>query len=132
MPETTKKTQLGDIVREQVHAAQVRLHDFQREAEKTLGELAGRGREARKELDKLVARLEKRGWVDREDLAERARDLGGEIAGHLDEIQDKAIKFVGVASRAQVDSLAREIKRLASKVESLAKDGKRKPKVPQA
>jgi DNA-binding MarR family transcriptional regulator len=133
MPETSKKNPLGEMVREQVQFVQTRLSDFQKEAEKTLKDLAERGRESRKELDRLLARLEKKGWVERQgELAGKAKDFGVELASHLDELQTKAIQFVGVASRDQVESLAREIKRLASKVESLAKDGKKRGRVGQA
>ncbi len=132
MPEAHKKAALTNRFREQIQAAQARLHDFQKDAEKAFDELAGRGREARKELDKLLDRIEKKGWVDRAELAGKAKDLGGEITAHLDELQAKAIQFVGVASRAQVEDLAHELKRLATKVEGLTRQGKRRSKIPQA
>jgi DNA-binding MarR family transcriptional regulator len=133
MPETSKKTPLGEIVREQVQFVQSRLSDFQKDAEKALKELAEKGRESRKEIDRLLSRLEKKGWAERPgELAGKAKDFGTELASHLDELQSKAIEFVGVASRDQVETLAREIKKLATKVETLAKDGKRRGKVGQA
>ncbi|MHB8418041.1 MAG: hypothetical protein ACYDCL_08185 [Myxococcales bacterium] len=133
MPETSKKNPLGGIVREQVQFVQARLSDFQKEAEKTLKDLADRGRESRKELDKLIARLEKSGWAERPgELAGKAKDFGVELASHLDELQSKAIQFVGVASREQVNNLSREIKRLASKIEHIAKDGKKRSRIGQA
>ncbi len=121
----------GAIIREQVETAQARVHDLQKEAEKTLKLLAVRGKESRKELDKLVSKLEKTDWGSTE-IAGKAKDFGVELASHLDELQHKAIKFVGVASRDQVDSLSREIKKLATKVESLTKASKRAGKVGQA
>jgi hypothetical protein len=133
MPQTNKRTPLGEMVREQVELAQARIHELQKEAEKTLKLMAVRGRESRKELDRLVTKLEKTDWSERSsELAGKAKDFGAELAGHLDELQGKAIKFVGVASRDQVDSLSREIKRLATKVESLTKASKRTGKVGQA
>lgn len=133
MAEAMKKNPLGEMVREQVQFVQSRLSDFQKEAEKTLKDLAERGRESRRELDRLLTRLEKSGWADRPgELAGKAKDFGAELAAHLDELQSKAIQFVGVASRDQVETLANEIKRLASKVESLAKNGKRRGRVGQA
>ncbi len=133
MPDTSKKSPLGDMVREQVQLVQSRLSDFQKEAEKTLKDLAVRGRESRKELDKLLSRLEKSGWVERPgELAGKAKDFGAELASHLDDLQSKAVQFVGVASRDQVETLAKEIKRLAAKVETLAKEGKKRGRVGQA
>lgn len=132
MPETSKKNPLGEMVREQVQFVQSRLSDFQKEAEKTLKELAEKGRESRKELDKLLGKLEKAGWTESAEWAGKAKDFGSELAGHLDDLQSKAIQFVGVASREQVEILSREIKRLASKIEGLAKDGKKRGKVGQA
>jgi 16S rRNA G527 N7-methylase RsmG len=133
MPQTTKRLPLGEMVREQVETVQARIHELQKEAEKTLKLLTVRGRESRKELDRLVTKLEKTDWTERSsELAGKAKDFGTELAGHLDELQGKAIKFVGVASRDQVETLSREIKRLGSKIEALTKDGKRRGKVEQA
>jgi hypothetical protein len=133
MAQTNKRIPLGEMVREQVELAQGRLHELQKEAEKTLKLMAVRGRESRKELDRLVTKLEKTDWTERSsEFAGKAKDFGAELATHLDELQGKAIKFVGVASREQVDTLSREIKRLATKVETLTKATKRTGKINQA
>ncbi len=133
MPQTAKKNEWGHFVREQLEGVQGRVHDLQKDAEKVFGEIAARGRESRKELDRLVAKIEKAGWAEKPaEIADKAKLLGAEIADQIDELQGKAIRMVGVASRGQVDALAKEISRLGAKIESLAKDVRKKAKVGQA
>lgn len=136
MPDTRsnkKATPFKGFVREQVQAVQKNLSEFQKEAEKMIEELAIKGREPLKELDRLVARLEKSGWAEKPvELAGKAKDFGTELVSHLDGLQDSVIQFVGVASRDQVESLTKEIRKLAVKVEGLSKDAKKKRGVGQA
>lgn len=128
-----KGTALTGFVREQVQAVQGHLQEFQKEAEKMIDELAEKGREPLKELDRLVARLEKSGWAEKPgELAGKAMDFGAELASHLEELQTKAVKFVGVASQTEVELLAKEMRKLAAKVEALAKGPKKRRGVGQA
>ncbi|MHB1844152.1 MAG: hypothetical protein ACYCWW_04875 [Deltaproteobacteria bacterium] len=126
MPQTAKKNEWG-------HFVQSHLHDLQKDAERVFGEIAARGRDSRKELDRLIARIEKAGWAEKPaELADKAKELGAELAGHLDDLQTKAIRFAGVASRDQVEALTKEISKLGAKVENLAKDLRKKARVGQA
>ncbi len=120
----------GKVMRGQVDAVQERLHKFQTNTEKALKGLGVQGRKSskalRRELDLLVARLEKAGWGDGPakfsgQAKGTAKKLGSELALHLEDLHTKAVEFVGVASREQVAGLSRDIKRLASKLDALIK-----------
>lgn len=114
-------------------AVKDRLQLFQKDAERTLKELASRGRRSRREMERLVAKLEQGAWGDGPDsLAGRAKggakkigsfgsSLGSEVSSHLEALQTRAVELVGVASREQMEALSREIKRLASLLDALAK-----------
>jgi ABC-type transporter Mla subunit MlaD len=120
-----KKNGFADFLRGQADVIQSRIHDFQKEADKLASELSSRGQAQIKELEKLVAKLESAEWVDRsQELAERAKVFGGELAGHLEEFQGKLANFVGVATRDQVSDLAKELKALSKKIDSLMKNGR--------
>lgn len=117
-----RTTRVPAFLREPLVAAQARFEQFEVEAQRVLKELMDRGRASRKDLENVVQRLSKQDWVAlRAEAMERLMDL-----------QSRAIAFLGVATRDQVEELSREIERLAKRIEksAQARPG-RKPSSPE-
>jgi len=126
-----KNTKVPEFLREPLLAAQARLEQLEEETQRVVKDLMVRGKASRRELTEMVQRLAKQDWTLDElrgrveklrsqgmelasDYADRAR---AEAAGRLVELQTKAISFLGVASREQVEELSRELSRLTKKIE---------------
>lgn len=126
-----KNTKVPEFLREPLEAAQARLENLEEETQRVVKDLMHRGKASRRELTEMVQRLTKQDWTLEElrvrleklraqgkelatDYADRAR---AEAAGRLVDLQAKAIAFLGVASREQVEELSRELTRLARKLE---------------
>lgn len=136
MSEVRKSTmKVPEFLREPIEAAQARLESFEVEAQKLMKDLSGRIQKVQKQVAKqewpeIRERLEKM----RETGLERAQEWRGK-ADHfrldamerLAELQGKAIKFLGVATREQVEELSREIEMVLKRLE---KGGKRRAKKP--
>jgi hypothetical protein len=140
MPESQRITKVPEFLREPLEAAQARLESFEEEAQKVFKDLVQKGRASRKDFADLVQRLSRQDWniddlrgrVDR--LREQGRERATEWRGKaehfrsdafvkLEDLQTKAIGFLGVASREQVLELSRELEKLAKRLD-LAANGK--------
>jgi predicted site-specific integrase-resolvase len=122
-----------EFLREPIEQAQAKLMHMEENAQKALKDLIIRGREGRKELEAMVARLSIDDRVSElKDRLEKFRETGIERAGEwrdraevlraealerMVELQGKAVAFLGVATREQVEELHRELDRLARKLE---------------
>jgi polyhydroxyalkanoate synthesis regulator phasin len=81
--------------------------------------------DARKLFDDLV----ERGRVSQKDLSEKFQKLTGaetrgrieELSRRVRELQTKAVEFVDSASRDQAGALAAELRKLADRLETLAR-----------
>ncbi len=141
---TTRAIRVPEFLREPFEAAQHRLEQFEGEAQKLVRDLVDRGRASRKDIEQMVHRLSKQDWTFpelkqrieklREQSAERAAEWRGraetfrsEALDRLIELQAKAVQFLGVATRDQVEDLSKELDRLAKRVET-AQRGNRKGK----
>jgi hypothetical protein len=93
-----------------------------------------KGRASRKDLEHMVQRLSKQDWalpemkqrIDwlREQGVERATEWRGradnfrtEALDRMIDLQGRAIAFLGVATRDQVEELSRDLDRLARRIE---------------
>ncbi|HZZ84662.1 MAG TPA: hypothetical protein VFE30_09005 [Anaeromyxobacteraceae bacterium] len=133
MAEVKANVKVPEFLREPIEAAQVRLEAFEEEAQKVLKDLVQRGRESRKELAGLVNRMSAdgtlRGRLDRlrsqgiEGLRGRAETFRSEALERLEELQSKAVDFLGVATREQVIELSKELDRLSRRLDK----GEKKP-----
>ena len=130
-----KSVKVPEFLREPLEAAQSRLETLEEETQRVLKELVQRGRAGSRELGELVHRLSKQDWhVDQmrtrvEKRLGKLRAQGIELASEwgdrarseaverLAELQHRAISFLGVASRDQVEELSRELERLSRKLE---------------
>ena len=139
-----------EFLRDQLEQAQVRLGRLEGSAEKALRELIEKGKASRKDLTVLVEKLSKddrltdlRGRLDKlqktgaeraEEWKERAETFRAEALERILEMQGKAVKFLGVASRDEIEELHRELDRLARKFEKgqKARAGHKPAKKPEA
>lgn len=143
MPDSQKNPKVPEFLREPLEAAQARLESFEEEAQKVFKDLVQKGRASRKDFADLVQRLSKQDWkmdelrgrVDklREQGMERAQDLRGRAGSFrtdavekLEILQTKAIAFLGVATREQVEELSHELEKLVRRLDKTDKLG-RKP-----
>jgi hypothetical protein len=140
MAETHKTT--GDIralkvpefLREPFEAAQARLEQFEEEAQRVFKDLMDKGRASRKDLEHMVQRLSKQDWAFPDlkqrigKLREQGADRAAEWRGRADsfraealervmDLQSRAVAFLGVATREQVEELSKELERLARRIE---------------
>jgi hypothetical protein len=123
-----------EFLREPLVAAQARLEQIEDEAQRVLRDLMDRGRASRKDIEQMVARLSKQDWTFpevkqrieklREQGAERATEWRGraetfraEALDRMFELQSRAVSFLGVATREQVDELSKELERLARRLD---------------
>ncbi|HET9595740.1 MAG TPA: hypothetical protein VFP65_09180 [Anaeromyxobacteraceae bacterium] len=136
-------TKVPEFLREPLEAAQLRLAEFEEEAQRVFKDLMQKGKASRKDFQELVQRLSKQDWTMdelrgrvgklRAHGLERAQELRGradafrtEAVERLEELQTKAVAFLGVASRDQVRELSRELDRLSRRLDKLDR-GARKP-----
>jgi polyhydroxyalkanoate synthesis regulator phasin len=131
-------TKVPEFLREPIESAQLRLAEFEEEAQRVFKDLMQKGKASRKDFQELVQRLSKQDWTMgdlrgrvsklREQGLERAQELRGradafrtEAMERLEELQTRAVAFLGVASREQVKALSRELDRLTRRLDKLDK-----------
>jgi phage terminase small subunit len=129
----SRNVKVPEFLREPIEAAQARLEQLEVDAERMLKDLMDKGRAGRKEFEQIVSRLSKQDWrlPEMKERIDKLREQGVErAAGWRDraetfraeamervvDLQGRAIAFLGVASRDQVEELSREIDRLARKI----------------
>jgi hypothetical protein len=122
-----------DFLKEQLEQAQARLEQFEEGAEKALKELVQKGRASRKDLEAVLVRIskddrvvdlkgklekfQKTGAVRAEEWKDRAESFRAEALERIVELQGKAVSFLGVATKDEVEELHRELDRLAKRFE---------------
>jgi polyhydroxyalkanoate synthesis regulator phasin len=109
-----------EFLREPIEAAQTRLGSFEEEVQRLF-----------KELQVVLERVRKEEWPDLKERLEKLRETGLERAQEwrgraehfrveamerLVDMQGKAMKFLGVASRDQVEELSREIDKIMKRL----------------
>lgn len=115
------------FMKDRIQDAEKRFVAFEEEAQKLLKELISRGKTSRKELKGLLKRAGELEIVDRADeLRGRAEKTGAQVVRRLEELQDRALGLVGVASQAQVEELSAEIDKLSKKIDRLGKAARAK------
>jgi len=136
-----KSVRVPEFLREQFEAAQARLESLEDETQKVFRDLVSRGKTSRKELGGLVQKLAKQDWNMEEfrarvtKLSEQGLELAqdwtdrarAEAVERLVDLQQKAISFLGVASREQVEELSRELSKLSRRLGK----GRKARKLPQ-
>jgi hypothetical protein len=136
-----KSVKVPEFLKEQFEAAQARLEVLEEETQRVLKDLVEKGKSGRREIGGLVKKLSKQEWNGNEigarllELGEHGLELASdwtdrarhEAIDRLLELQHRAIAFLGVASREQVEELSRELGRLSR---TLAKERKARKATP--
>ncbi len=139
------RVKMPDFIREPLVAAQARLEAFEEEAQRVLKDLVDRGRASRKDLEHMVQRLSKQDFSFpemrqrleklREQSVERAAEWKGkaetfrtEALDRMLDLQSRAVHFLGVATREQVEELSKELDRLAKRFDKAEKGAKKTTK----
>ena len=115
--------------------AQKKLMAFETEAQKVLENLIDRGQKSRKEVEGLLQRfngVEKlQGGIEQlrelnpldaasmKKLGKKANAASQEVRKRIEDLQNKVIEGVGVASQAQVKEINKELIKLSKKLDSL-------------
>ena len=133
MPSSVQKStnsRFPEFFREPLEGAQARLASFEQGAEKVFEGMVLKGKESGKDWAKLVQRLSRPEWKMeelrarmsklREQSVEHAQVLRGRAESfrtdaleRLQRAQYKAVELLGVASREQVEGLARRLDKLS-------------------
>jgi polyhydroxyalkanoate synthesis regulator phasin len=111
---------MGMRVRQGIEQAGVRLTSLEEEAQKMILDLVRRTKASRREVTQLFERLSAQDLLEREAVKEwsgKARHAGTDAVRRLEELRDRAVAYVGIASREQVDELARDFTRLSRKLD---------------
>jgi hypothetical protein len=125
---------IAEFLREPLEAAQARIGHLEGEAQRVWKDLMLKGRAGRKDIEQILQRLAKQDWnfPEMRQFLERLREQGAERAAawrgraesfrtealeRLEELQGRAVAFLGVATREQVEELSRELERLARRME---------------
>jgi polyhydroxyalkanoate synthesis regulator phasin len=141
--ENTRAVKVPEFLREPFTAAQAKLEQFEVDAQRVLRDLMHRGRASRKDLEQIVTRLSKQDWTfpEMKQRFEKLRDQGVETAAEwrgkaetfraealerMIELQSRAVSFLGVATREEVQELSKELDRLARRIAKTEKNGKGK------
>jgi hypothetical protein len=126
-----KAAKVPEFLREPLEAAQARLGQLEDEAQRILKDLKHRGRAGRKDLEDMVHRLSKQDWTEMTKRIEKLREQGvgrasewrgraetfrAEAMERVVDLQARAISFLGVATRDQVEELSKELERLAKRI----------------
>ena len=130
---TKRSIKVPGFLAGQLEQAQVKLSQLEVGAQKTLKELVEKGRASRKDLEALVVsvskdarvaelrgtleKLQRTGAVRAEALRDRAESFREEALERVVELQAKAVSFLGVATKDEVEELHRELDKLAKKFE---------------
>jgi polyhydroxyalkanoate synthesis regulator phasin len=141
--ENTRAVKVPEFLREPLTAAQAKLERFEEDAQRVLRDLMDRGRASRKDLEQIVTRLSKQDWKfpEMKQRFERLREQGVETAAEwrgkaesfraealekMIELQSRAVSFLGVATRDEVQELSKELDKLARRISKTEKGGKAK------
>ena len=122
-----------EFLKDQLEQAQARLGQLEEGAEKALKELVEKGRASRKDLEAMITKISKddrlvdlkvrlekfqrTGAVRAEEWKDKAESFRAEALERILELQGKAVSFLGVATKDEVEELHRELDRLAKRFE---------------
>jgi hypothetical protein len=112
---TNHKAKVPEFLREPLEMAQARLGVFEDEAQRIWKDLMEMSKTGRRELGVLVERLQKQ--MERAQWRDKAESFRADALEKLVELQSKAVGFLGVATREQVEELSREIEKVLRRLE---------------
>ena len=126
-----------EFLRDSIEAAQARLETLEGDAQKLIQEVSARVQKASrkdwKDFRGQVDKLRRAGRDAAEEWKDKAQSFRGEAVERLIELQVRAMKFLGVASRDEVEELSREINKILKRLDEVQKrKAKRARKAPEA
>ena len=144
-----RNAKVPEFLREPIEAAQARIGLLEEEAQRVLKDLMVRGRASRKDIEQIVHKLSRQDWTFPEvkqrlgklrgQGVERAAEWRGkaetfraETLERMVELQGRAVAFLGVATREQVEELSKELDRLARRLERSERARRSKKTKPEA
>jgi hypothetical protein len=114
-------TKMEGFLRESVEVAQARLEVLEAEAQKLLHEVQTRFQKVSgKDWAEVKERLEHLREVGRERAEEwrdKAQEFRVDAAERLETLQERALRFLGVATREEVAELSREINKILKRLD---------------
>ena len=129
-------TKMEGFLRESVEVAQARLEVLEAEAQKLLHEVQTRFQKVSgKDWAEVKERLEHLREVGRERAEEwkdKAQEFRVDAAERLETLQEKALRFLGVATREEVAELSREINKILKRLDEKKRRAVRPAKKPVA
>lgn len=136
MAKNGKQKDLQHFVMGQLQEAQKRFVALEKDAEKAINQLVSRGKESRKDLEKLINKVSSGDiaifdTATVKDLTKRAEVAGTQMKKRLDHLQTRMIQASGVATQHQMKELRSELNRLAKKIDAIGKPAQPKPEVRQ-
>ncbi len=132
-----KATEVTKILKGRLESARGRITELEAGAQRAIEGLVEKGRASRKDLEQRllklakdervaevlgrVEKLQRTGAVRAVEWRGKAETFRADAFERLAEFQGRAISFLGVASREQVEALHQELDRLARKLEKREK-----------
>ncbi len=116
------QTKFADRFRDSLEQAQARLANLEEEAQKMFQEVLDRSKASRKEMSVIINRLNAGELFDKKTVKQwegKARHVTNDLAHRFEDLRSRAIQYAGVASRDQVDELARDLDKLSRKIDRL-------------
>ncbi len=120
-----------EFLREPLEAAQARLGTLEKDAQKLFKDLSGRVQKEWKDWPDMKDRLDKLMSAGRErasDWRGRAEHLRADAMERLMEL----VKFLGVATRDQLEQLSRDVDRILKRIEKGRKPRRKAPRKARA
>ncbi|MBI5546368.1 MAG: hypothetical protein HY901_20975 [Deltaproteobacteria bacterium] len=117
-----QQNKFAERFRDSLEQAQARLTNLEEEAQKVVQEMLERSKASRKEMANLISKLNSGEFLDRETVKEwqgKARHVSADLAHRFEDLRSRAIAYAGVASRDQVDDLARDLDKLSRKIDRI-------------
>jgi hypothetical protein len=129
-------TKMEGFLRESVEVAQARLEVIEAEAQKLLHEVQTRFQKVSgKDWAEVKERLEHLREVGRERAEEwrdKAQEFRVDAAERLETLQERALRFLGVATREEVAELSREINKILKRLDEKKRKSSRPARKPVA
>ena len=121
-----------EFLREPIEAAQARLETLEKDAQKLLKDLSGRvQKEWKQDWPEMKGRVDKLLAAGRERANEwrgRAEHVRADAMERLMEL----VKFLGVATRDQLEQLSKDVDRILKRIEKPRKPHRRAPRKARA
>ncbi|MGC4115340.1 MAG: hypothetical protein QM765_12190 [Myxococcales bacterium] len=113
---------IANRFKDSLEQAQSRLTTLEEEAQRMFQEVIDRSKASRKEMTTIINRLNAGEIFDKKTVKQwegKARHVSADIAHRFEDLRSRAIQYAGVASRDQVDELARDLDKLSRKIDRL-------------